>query len=184
MAKDCDGNEIKVGDVVQRVTPCGNTWFLRGFNPDNLPVKVDRVVDKFTVMVEGYPERISSGGLKIIQKKCASQKAIVPTFLKGEFIMNTSIIVPQQPIKKIIFLYDNGRKFHASKIKKFLAVTKDIDGVECIEYSNRYGAHRVYRDDLAAITFVCDGGLSTTQELKEKVVVQHDNARMKKNSKQ
>jgi len=175
-------NNMEIGDIDEIVGFQGGSLLLKSYTGGHLPDSLElhqpslknHVHNTFTITrVPNYVNINTSKKPGIAGNNEFKQ-------LKGEYNMNKAIIQPPKATSKIIFLYDNGKKHHATKIKKFNALTKDIDGTECIEYSNHTGAHRVYRNDLAAITFICEDGYTTTQKLMDKVVVEADNARMYK----
>jgi hypothetical protein len=86
-------------------------------------------------------------------------------------------------ITKMIFLYDNGKQYVASKIKKVSFNNHDIERKEFIEYSRKDGSvHRVYRDDLAAITVHTFDSV-ITQRLKDKVIVDTSTRTQKRSGK-
>ncbi len=69
-------------------------------------------------------------------------------------------------VTKIVFLYDNGRAYNATKIRNVKFNDKDIDGVECVNYS-RYNGNIsiIHKEDLAAITVHYKNGIISTQKL-------------------
>ena len=69
-------------------------------------------------------------------------------------------------IKKLVFLYDNGREYTSTRIKNVVFNSTDVDGDPVIDYSQHNGTViQLSKDDLAAITVHYKNGIISTQQL-------------------
>lgn len=77
-----------------------------------------------------------------------------------------NINLSDKDVTKLTFVYDNGRPYVASGIKRVSFNDIDIDNKECVTYSQTDGkVSTVYRDDLAAVTVYYADNAIATQKL-------------------
>lgn len=75
-------------------------------------------------------------------------------------------------VKKVVFLYDNGRQYSATRIKNIAFNTHDVNGDPIVEYSQHSGnVVTVWKDDLAAVTVHYKNGVISTQRLLSCAVI-------------
>lgn len=100
------------------------------------------------------------------------QKCILPTEEELNMKLTARIGLASRGIKRITFLYDNGKTYTAGAIKNVDFNEQDIEGQELIEYSSAtQGITRVYKGDLAAIEVIYYNDTRVIQPLQSGVVV-------------